>query len=690
MSNIFCIRHNSFKNSFSYRKYCRCIFVLLFIINCIFNFKLAKADFFSTCGITKKDIKSIEYVLKNGSSRIIPAEIENISDKNFRDALYVILFLRDLNQKIEIPDGFFKIINIDDIKHIKNIKRHILKYYLKQDYDDFELQKLFKELHFSNSEKIQILLKHRNFYKKIGITYFQSLIRDLFNENLINIEEIHQLINNYSNFIDDEMLLNQIKIRLWLKNNRDIDDIKKFIIEEENKKKLNKILTFYNLINIKIKKEVNFKNKNNRKKKNRIIYELPSKKYIKQQCDKYKNKDEFIDLVCISKNIDDKDYIEDILLYNDNPTFIPDKWLKYRLMYSREQLSSNNDEKLQKAYKVISQAGKLIKDDYYTQQFLSGFIAFIRKDYENAIIHFENCANNSFYSEYNSKANYWLGLSYRHFGDTMKTFASFKKACNNPLFLYGQLACDEINLQPEMEIKNYFNNFYKNDFILCNDIRFIIGYLEQYFLKKDNNISNYLLGFIGKNTSKAKIYNSIFITHQDFKEDLIKDMVIYGLKYGVAYQKYTFPISNYNSDSFINAIIKKESNFKKGVIGGAGERGLMQIMPATGKFLTNKMGINYNNKRLLFDEEYNIRIGNFYIQSLLDKFDNNKILALASYNAGSNNVLKWIDENGDIRKMQTNEDISIWIEKIPFYFTRSYVANIIGTEMVYDVLKQIG
>ena len=82
-------------------------------------------------------------------------------------------------------------------------------------------------------------------------------------------------------------------------------------------------------------------------------------------------------------------------------------------------------------------------------------------------------------------------------------------------------------------------------------------------------------------------------------------------------------------------------------------------------------------------------MGRFYLRQLLDRFNGHKLLALASYNAGSGNVLKWIQKNGDPRDMKTNEEIAMWIERIPFSQTRDYVIKILGAEMVYDAIKKI-
>ena len=137
--------------------------------------------------------------------------------------------------------------------------------------------------------------------------------------------------------------------------------------------------------------------------------------------------------------------------------------------------------------------------------------------------------------------------------------------------------------------------------------------------------------------------------------------------------------------SLVHGITRQESSFDRAAVSHAGARGLMQLMPATAREQAGKMGYGYDVGRLTSDPAYNVMLGSAYFQRLVNQWDGNYPLAVASYNAGAGNVRKWIRAYGDPRA--SGGDIVAWIERIPFDETRGYVQRVLENSVVYDRLN---
>lgn len=130
------------------------------------------------------------------------------------------------------------------------------------------------------------------------------------------------------------------------------------------------------------------------------------------------------------------------------------------------------------------------------------------------------------------------------------------------------------------------------------------------------------------------------------------------------------------------ALARQESAFNPLATSSAGAMGLMQLMPATAKGTARKHKLPYRHKRQLHSPETNVPIAGQYYRGLMDRYNSNRILASAAYNAGPRRVDQWL--NNSAGKLP----FDIWIELIPYAETRSYVRNILMYSIIYS--RKIG
>jgi soluble lytic murein transglycosylase len=127
------------------------------------------------------------------------------------------------------------------------------------------------------------------------------------------------------------------------------------------------------------------------------------------------------------------------------------------------------------------------------------------------------------------------------------------------------------------------------------------------------------------------------------------------------------------------ALILEESRFQVQAVSPAGARGLIQVMPQTGKRIARELKIRRFSGEQLFDPAVNIRLGSWYFARMLEEFGGKVHLALAAYNAGPHMVRKWL-ANG--RSPGDDE----FVENIPYPETRNYVIRVMGSAQVYRFL----
>lgn len=156
-----------------------------------------------------------------------------------------------------------------------------------------------------------------------------------------------------------------------------------------------------------------------------------------------------------------------------------------------------------------------------------------------------------------------------------------------------------------------------------------------------------------------------------------------GLRFPIKYrQEVEFNAAKQQLDpSIVFGIIRRESAFDENARSPVGARGLMQIMPKTGRQIARELKEKWRSERILNDPVVNVKYGAYYYKQLLEQFDGHYALAAAAYNAGPHRVKKWLPEDKPV-------PADIWIETIPFKETRGYVAAVLTYALIYQERMQ--
>jgi soluble lytic murein transglycosylase len=131
-------------------------------------------------------------------------------------------------------------------------------------------------------------------------------------------------------------------------------------------------------------------------------------------------------------------------------------------------------------------------------------------------------------------------------------------------------------------------------------------------------------------------------------------------------------------EAWVYGLMRQESRFSSQAKSDVGAAGLMQIMPATAKWVARKMGMRDYRTALIHETEVNLKLGTYYMKNILSSFDNNAVMASAAYNAGPSRARQW--------RAEKPLEGAIYIETIPFDETRNYVKKVMSNTVYYSKL----
>ena len=128
-------------------------------------------------------------------------------------------------------------------------------------------------------------------------------------------------------------------------------------------------------------------------------------------------------------------------------------------------------------------------------------------------------------------------------------------------------------------------------------------------------------------------------------------------------------------EAWVYGLIRQESRFISNAKSGVGASGLMQVMPATAKWIAKRLGLGAYKHSMIDQLDTNIQLGTYYMRHVLDEMGGQALLATAAYNAGPGRARRWAAD-------QPLEG-AIYAETIPFAETRNYVQKVMGNAYFY-------
>lgn len=388
----------------------------------------------------------------------------------------------------------------------------------------------------------------------------------------------------------------------------------------------------------------------------------------------------------------DKDYnkLFNILYKINNEATHYKKWWKLRNYLTRQFL---DEKEYKKAYLIASgSSAKKGSYEYAESQWLAGWIAMTKlDDSSKAYKHFYKLYDNVRYPISLSRGSYWAGRAAENKGFDNIAEKWYEIAAKNPSVFYGQLAHikingdEPLNFPEEEEVKSY-------KFIHDNQLLKIATMLFQ--INKENLAEKFLIKATD-NVQSQQEFTQISHFARKMRNDFYRVVVSKrAIRKKFILLEDGWPVPEYFTDNLQKrplslAISRQESRFYKKATSPAHAYGLMQIIMPTAKQLCQELTEKECSKQKLLEDPYfNVKLGNHYINSLVDDFDGSYVLAIASYNAGPTNVKKWILRHGDPRTFKNHEDVIQWIEQIPFKETRNYVQRVLENQQIYQQILE--
>ena len=278
---------------------------------------------------------------------------------------------------------------------------------------------------------------------------------------------------------------------------------------------------------------------------------------------------------------------------------------------------------------------------------------------------------------------YWLGRACRATGRHDEARALYAKIAGQPNF-YGNLADEELG-QPitvpaqaappssEEMLQAMGNPSLQRALTLLRLNQRIEGVREWSWGLRGMNDRELLAA--AQMARRADVYDRAIAA-----ADRTREEHDYSLRYLAPFSEQVRPAARSQAldDAWVYGLMRQESRFVTSAKSSAGASGLMQLMPATARWVAKKIGLKNYQHGQVNDVDTNLLLGTSYLRLVLESLDNHPVLASAAYNAGPGRARKWRADGA--------MEGAIYAETIPFSETRDYVKKVISNAVYYAAL----
>ncbi|MGB8814137.1 MAG: lytic transglycosylase domain-containing protein [Paracoccaceae bacterium] len=361
----------------------------------------------------------------------------------------------------------------------------------------------------------------------------------------------------------------------------------------------------------------------------------------------------------------------------------PEAWAERRASLARALYRAGKPEV---AYKVAASHHLTTGSDYADLEFVAGFVALRGLgDAATALDHFKRLQSAVVTPISVSRALYWQGRAQEAAGDKVAAKAAFTAAARHQTAYYGLLAAERLGLSLDAGI-------------LAEDRP--SDWRQAAFARSSVLEAALLLAKAGDRTLSKRFFLHLAEGLTDTEMTQLADLALVinephiavligkaAAERGLIIPRAYFPVTEMVPDglavsrALALSIARRESEFDPDARSKAGARGLMQVMPTTGKLMAGKLGVTFDLGRLSSEPSYNAAMGAGYLRQLVDEFGPSVALIASGYNAGPGRPRRWVTEFGDPRKAEV--DVVDWVEMIPFTETRTYVMRVSESVVIY-------